>query len=864
MAEQERVLLPADVYPTRYDITLKPDLERFTFDGSETVDIEVKSATRRVVLHAAELEIHSVVLERDGVSREPEHIETNEEEDTVAFVFSEELEPGAARLAIEFTGQLNDKMHGFYRSVYRVDGEERIMAVTQFEATDARRAFPCWDEPARKAVFKVTLVVPEDRVAVSNMPPSAVETGDDGLKTVRFAETPVMSTYLLAFIVGEFDYVETQTKEGVTVRVYTPVGRREQGRFALDVAARTLSFFHEYFDIAYPLPKMDLLAIPDFAAGAMENWGAVTYRETAILVDPEESSAGTRQRVAIVVAHELAHQWFGNLVTMEWWTHLWLNEGFASWIEFLAVDHLFPEWDMWTQFVYTDFGRALSLDGLKSSHPIEVEVRDPKQISEIFDGISYSKGASVIRMLRAYIGAEPFRRGLQRYLGRHQYANATTEDLWQALAEESGKPVKQIMDTWTKQTGYPLVTVDVKQGEVELRQKRFFLSGVPERDDTSRWSVPLGIRTEAVEDTFRLVEDERATIGVGGSRGGWLKVNPDQTGFYRSNYSAELWDRLAAAVEEGELASATDRLGLENDAFALARAGYLDAGRPLALAPAYGNETHYTVWADLSENLRAYDILLSGHACHEAFRIFARSLYQTIYGSLGWDARPDESHLTKLLRPMVIGLLGRYGDPRVNAEALLRFDQGIRDATPVAPDLRAAVYGQVVESRGVEGYEAVLGIYREAELHEEKNRCLRALGCSGDPDVLRRTLEFALSDEVRGQDTPLAVAGVALNPLGRDLAWDFLREKWAEFDRRYGQGGFIIARIVSITTDDFTTLEKAAEVEAFFELHPAPAATRTVRQSLERIRSNALWLERDGEAIAKWLETYAPRPAEEV
>ena len=464
MAEQERVLLPDDVAPKRYDLTLKPDLERFTFDGSESVDVEVKTATRRIVVHATELEIHSAVLVRDGVSREPASIEANEEEETVAFVFGETLEPGPARLAIEFTGQLNDKMHGFYRGVYHQDGEKRIMAVTQFEATDARRAFPCWDEPAQKAVFAVTLVVPEDRVAVSNMPPSEVETGDDGLKTVRFADTPVMSTYLLAFIVGEFDYVETETKEGVTVRVYTPVGRREQGRFALDVAARTLSFFHEYFDIAYPLPKMDLLAIPDFAAGAMENWGAVTYRETAILVDPEESSAGTRQRVAIIVAHELAHQWFGNLVTMEWWTHLWLNEGFASWIEFLAVDHLFPEWDMWTQFVYSDFGRALSLDGLKSSHPIEIEVRDPKQISEIFDGISYSKGASVIRMLAAYLGADTFRSGLQRYLERHQYANATTEDLWQALAEESGKPVKQIMDTWTKQTGYPLLSVDASRG----------------------------------------------------------------------------------------------------------------------------------------------------------------------------------------------------------------------------------------------------------------------------------------------------------------------------------------------------------------------------------------------------------------
>ncbi|MDE0031708.1 MAG: M1 family metallopeptidase [Deltaproteobacteria bacterium] len=860
MAERERVLLPDDVSPKRYDLTLKPDLERFAFSGSEAVEIEIKAPTRRVVLHATELEIHSAALERDGATLEPVSIEANEEEETVAFVFGETLDPGPARLAIEFTGLLNDKMHGFYRGVYHQDGEKRTMAVTQFEATDARRAFPCWDEPAQKAVFAVTLVVPEDRVAVSNMPPTDVETGDDGLKTVRFADTPVMSTYLLAFVVGEFDYVETETTEGVTVRVYTPVGRREQGRFALDVAARTLSFFDEYFGIAYPLPKMDLLAIPDFAAGAMENWGAVTYRETAILVDPEESSAGTRQRVAIIVAHELAHQWFGNLVTMEWWTHLWLNEGFASWIEFLAVDHMFPEWDMWTQFVYSDFGRALSLDGLKSSHPIEIEVRDPKQISEIFDGISYSKGASVIRMLAAYLGADTFRSGLRRYLERHQYANATTEDLWQALAEESGKPVKQIMDTWTKQTGYPLLSVNMKQGEVELHQTRFFLSGVPDRDDTSRWSVPLGIRTEGGQDTFRVFEEERTTVDSGSGRREWLKVNPDQTGFYRSNYSAELWDRLAAAVGAGELPSATDRLGLQNDAFALARAGYLDPGRPLALASSYRNETDYTVWADLSENLRAYDILLSHRSCHESFRAYARSLYQTIHTSLGWDARPGESHLTKLLRPMVIGLLGRYGDPQVNAEALRRFDEGIRDATPVAPDLRMAVYGQVVESRGLEGYEAVLRVYREAELHEEKNRCLRALGCSTDLDLLRRTLDFSLSDEVRGQDTPLAVAGVAMNPLGRDLAWNFLREKWAEFDDRYGQGGFIIARIVSITTEDFTTLEKAAEVESFFESHPAPAATRTVRQSLERIRSNALWLERDGDAIAGWLDAYEPAP----
>ena len=846
----DEVRLPDDVCPKRYRITLKPDLERLTFSGNESVDIDVRVGTPRVVLHAAELEIRSVVLERDGVSCEPRRIETNEEEETVTLVFSRPLEPGGARLLIDFAGQLNDNMRGFYRSVYRVDGEERHMAVTQFEATDARRAFPCWDEPSLKAVFEVTLVVPEDRVAISNMPPSHTESGEGGLKTVRFAETPVMSTYLLAFIVGEFDHVETQTEEGVTVRVYTPVGRREQGRFALEVAARSLSFFHEYFGIAYPLPKMDLLAIPDFEAGAMENWGCVTYREITVLLDPEESSAATRQRVAIVVAHELAHQWFGNLVTMQWWTHLWLNEGFASWISYLAVDHLFPEWEIWQQFVFTDTAPAMVLDALNSSHPIEVDVHHPREISEIFDAISYSKGASVLRMLNAYLGGDTFRRGLQRYLRRHQFSNATTEDLWQALAEESGQRVKQVMDTWTKQTGYPLLSADSRQGEVKLRQARYSLDGAAHPDDTSRWSVPVGVRTEGKQDVFRLLEDAEASIGAGDA--GWVKLNPDQLGFYRTNYSSELWDRMAAAVETGAL-PATDRLGLENDAFALARAGYLGAPRALSLAMAYRGETDCTVWSDLTENLKAYDFLLAAQpAVHGLFRAFVRSLYGAIHERLGWDSPPDEDHLTRLLRAKVIDALRRYGHREVIGEALRRFDGGNGQGTTVAPDLRGTVYAAVVERRGADGYEAVLGIYRGAELHEEKIRALQALGSGAGPDLLWRALEFSLSAEVRSQDTPLALDGITANPFGRQAAWDFLRANWKEFYRRYGQG-FIIARIVSRITQNFTTPDHAREVRAFFDAHPAPAAARAVSQSIEQIEANARWLQRDGAAIEEWL-----------
>jgi len=855
MLENERVLLPSSVRPKKYQVSLTPDLEHHTFDGSELVELDVKSTTDRVVLHAAELEFHSVQLLQNGKQSGPARIDLDDKEETATLVFPEAVSVGAATLSVEFSGKLNDQMRGFYRSVYTLEGEERVMAVTQFESTDARRAFPCWDEPAVKAVFEVTLLVPADRVAISNMPADHTEINARGQKVVRFGATPVMSTYLLAFIVGELDVIETQTKDGVTVRVYTPVGKKEQGRFALDVAARTLSFFEDYFAIDYPLPKMDLIAISDFAAGAMENWGAVTYRETAILVDPEQSSAATRQRVAIVIAHELAHQWFGNLVTMEWWTHLWLNEGFASWIEYLAVDHLFPEWDIWTQFVFSDFGRALSLDSLKNSHPIEVEVRHPSEISEIFDAISYSKGASVIRMLAAYLGEGDFRRGLQVYLERNQYGNATTEDLWQALAEVSGKPVKNVMDTWTKQAGYPVVSVSATGNSLRLTQSRFFLSGKQDDADASQWSVPVSVmQANTDKKAFTLLEEQGLTVPMVIEQG-WTKVNPGQTGFYRTNYSGPLWDRIAVAIEEGAL-PATDRLGLESDAFALTRAGYLPTTRALSLATAYRNELDYTVWADLSSNLHAYDSLLSGEPYYELFRGFARDLYRPAYGRLGWDTEPGESHLTTMLRPMVIGNLGSYGDTEVATEACQRFDTASGQDDGLPPDLRSAVYGLVVENRGSEGYAQVLKLFRSADLHEEKTRCLRALGFGRDPDLLRQTLELSLSPEVRSQDTPLVVAGVAMNRFGRELAWQFVQDQWAEFDRRYGRGGFLIARIIALTTENFTTLEKAAEVEAFFESHPAPAAARTIRQSTERIRSNALWLERDREAIHEWLKAY--------
>jgi puromycin-sensitive aminopeptidase len=391
-----------------------------------------------------------------------------EEDEILVLEFAGELPLGEGVLAMRFNGTLNDQMRGFYRSKYEYKGETKNMAVTQFESVDARRCFPCWDEPSFKAKFKLTLEVPSELVALSNMP-IVNEKIAGPIKTVEYEESPVMSTYLVAIVVGLFDYIEGVTSEGNKVRVYTQVGKSNQGKFALDVGVKSLNLYKEFFDTPYPLPKLDMVAIPDFTNGAMENYGLVTYREIYLLFDEQSSSASTKQNVAITVAHELAHQWFGNLVTMEWWTHLWLNEGFATWMSYLAVDSFFPEWNIWTQFLDSTTS-ALKLDSLAESHPIEVEIHHASEIDSIFDSISYDKGASVIRMLQSYLGAERFQKALASYIKKYAYSNAKTEDLWAVLEEVSGEPVKNLMTTWTKKQGYPVIGVKLKGHDVELEQ----------------------------------------------------------------------------------------------------------------------------------------------------------------------------------------------------------------------------------------------------------------------------------------------------------------------------------------------------------------------------------------------------------
>ena len=856
--------LPTNVRPSGYTLTLEPYLDTFIFKGSETVEIELAEPTASIVLNSAEIEIQSASVTLPDGSIHDAAASFDEEKETVTLALEAEIPAGSAQLYLVFTGELNDKLRGFYRSSYTDhDGNQRWMAATQFESTDARRAFPCWDEPAVKATFDVTLIVPEDMEALSNTEPVSTTPTGDGRKAVRYAPTPVMSTYLLAFVVGDIACVQDRTTDGVLMRVWATRGNEDKGRFALETSMALLDYFHDYFGIPYPLSKLDHIALPDFAAGAMENWGAITYREVALLVDPENSSAGTREVVAAIVSHEMAHQWFGNLVTMEWWDDLWLNESFASWMGDKAVDHLHPEWEMWTQFLTHDTSDALNLDGLRNSHPIEQEVNNPAEIGQLFDAISYSKGGSILRMLEHYLGADIFKAGLQIYIDRHRYANARTTDLWNALGEASGQPVAAIMESWTSQTGYPVLDVSVSRpGEkidAALSQSRFLYDAALETDgaDTTVWKVPVTARTASNAEPVRvLMEEPDSALSLKpashGSGDEWIKINPGQSGFYRVMYSDEELNRLKAPVRNLTL-PAQDRLGLQSDAYALAKAGHISAVTFLDFAEAYSNETDPSVAGDLAASLNALDNLLSDEEFHTAYQAFGRSIFKPIGDRIGWAARSTEGHRESLLRSTALGQLGRFEDDDTLSEASLRFSAYVDDPANLPADLRSVTFSMSAKRGDNSLYDTMWDLEKAATLHEEKMRFLGALCSFQDQALLQTTLERSLEDEhVRSQDTIRVMVFVASNRHGRELAWQFLKDNWDEFDRRYGEGGFALMRLVGISSL-FTTEEKRQEVIEFFDAHPVPAADRTIRQGLERMEINIAWLDRNREELDRWL-----------
>ncbi len=890
----DKELLPTAVTPEHYDLHLTPDLVGFAYDGALEVRLRVNEPTDAITFHAKDLKVSSgIVVDAAGAERTnpggPDVLYGEKAQETCTVALARPLVAADVGseivLKLRFTGELNDKMAGFYRSAYPApdgSGETRHLAVTQFEPTDARRCFPCWDEPALKATFGMTLTVPADRVALSNMPEKAIEKHSDesGLKTVTFETTPVMSTYLLAFCVGEFDCVERTTPEGVAVRCWTPVGKKEQGRFALDTAVGSLSFFGEYFASPYPLPKMDMVAVPDFSAGAMENWGLVVYRASLMLFEEGKTPINAKQRIGYVVGHELAHQWFGNLVTMEWWSQLWLNEGFATWVGWRAMDELYPEWSVWSQFLVNEQSMGLGLDSLRNSHPVEVPIASASQVNEIFDAISYSKGSCVIRMLESHLGEETFREGMRRYVKKHQFANAGTKDLWAALSDASNEDVAGLMSCWTAQTGFPILIVDEAPGggeegsprKVEVRQKRYLASGpdsltaeeaavtwkVPLRADASFADVP-GV-LDAASGVFSLETTETSADASEELKP--FKLNLGQSGFYRVAYSETfVTNTLVPAIPS---MAEVDRVGLVSDAFACGAAGYAETTAALELLSAYRDrETSYVVWSDISAGVGALHSAFfeQPEPVREALRAFAADLFAPLVARLGWEPSASESespdaYQTGLLRQLAVSRALAYEHGPSVAEAKTRFDAYVAgDQAAIPPDLKGAVFASALRQGGEAEMETLRRLYSEAESQLEEALILGAMGAGKTAALVESALDFNMSDAVRKQDGAAIVGSAAGTRVGKRVVWDWVRANWDAVEAKFGGGGVSsgLTRIIGASCSGLASEEDALAIEAFYLPKKIEGAERTVSQAAEAVRARAARLERDAEDVAKWL-----------
>ncbi|XP_062198704.1 aminopeptidase M1-C-like [Phragmites australis] len=841
--------LPRFASPRRYDLRLRPDLVALTFTGTAAVAVAVSAPTRFLVLNAAYLSVDRVSIRFRDLA--PNEVAFFEDDEILVLGFAKVLPLGEGVLSMKFNGTLNDQMRGFYRSKYQYKGKMKNMAVTQFESVDARRCFPCWDEPAFKAKFKLTLDVPSELVALSNMP-VANQTVAGPIKTIRYEESPLMSTYLVAIVVGLFDYIEGVTSEGTKVRVYTQVGKSNQGKFALDVGVKSLHLYKDYFGTPYPLPKLDMVAIPDFAAGAMENYGLVTFREVALLFDEQSSSESSKQNIAITVAHELAHQWFGNLVTMEWWTHLWLNEGFATWMSHLAVDSFFPQWNIWAQFL-DDTTAGLNLDSLAESHPIEVEIHRASEVDEIFDAISYDKGASIIRMLQNYLGAERFQKALASYIRKYAYSNAKTEDLWAVLEEKTGEPVKNLMTTWTKQQGYPVINAKLKGNYLELEQTQFLLDG---SSGPGMWIVPITsvcgsydmqkkilLKGKSDKLYIRDIASQCGNREKGGNF--WIKFNINQTGFYRVQYDDKLAAALQNALQTKKL-SLMDKIGIVEDSHALCMASKQTLTSLLRLLYAYRGEADYGVLSHIntvSLSVAKISVDASPGLTGDIKQLLIKLLLPPAV-KLGWDPKDSESHLDALLRPVLLVALVKLGHDKTINEGVRRFRIFVHDrkTSLLPPDTRKAAYLAVMQNvtnSNRSAYNDLLKVYRESDEAEEKGRVLGALCSCKDKNIVLESLNFLFTNEVRNQDAYYVLQGIGVET--RETAWVWLKGNWDPISKKFGDaqvGGFI-RYVVTL----FTSNEKATEFSRFFATRKKPEFERTLKQSLENVRIRARWIQ---------------------
>ena len=849
--------LPRTAVPSRYDIRLEPDLTTLTFRGQQTVALEVTETISEVVLNAIELVIDSASLENDRGETIRATAALDEGTERCRLALASPAARGRWRLRLAFRGTLNDKLRGFYRSVYKdPSGVSRTMAATQFEATDARRAFPCWDEPSFKAVFAVTLAIDPALTVVSN---TAIvsETLENGRKVVRFADSIVMSTYLVAFVVGELEATEPATVGRTRLQIWCVPGKKRLARFGQEISAASLAFFEDYYGLPYPGDKLDLIAIPDFAAGAMENLGAITFRETALLVDETAASHAELERVADVVAHENAHMWFGDLVTMTWWNGIWLNEAFATFMEMLAVDAWKPEWQRWTTFGVSR-AAALSLDGLHSTRPIEFPVTSPRDADAMFDVLTYEKGASVLRMLEQYLGAVTFREGVRDYLRTHRFANADTGDLWAALGRSAQQPIPAVMDGWIFRPGYPVVTVSRDQGgHLVLAQQRFNYLREPLPPATAEpeqpWQVPVQLRVYAggqpVEERVLLSEREaRLRAGAGAEA---IVVNAGGHGFYRVRYAPDLLDALLKRLET---LAPIERFNLVNDAWALAVAGLMPLTAYLDLTARFRGERDRNVWSVLTASLYALNRVVEP-GDRRRLEALVRDRAMPTFTALGWTPRAGEDELTRQLRGDLVRAIGVLGnDPGVQARATELYRAHVADPGAVDPNVLPALIAVLAYAGDAARYDEFLRRFRAATTPQEEQRYLYALAGFHDPALARQTLERLINGEVRTQDAPFVARGMLMSVDTREIAWEFVKAHWDTMDRLYPKHGM---RRLAEGVTGLATPELEADVRRFFDARKPQFGGKVLAQYLEQLHVAVTLRRREGAALSGYLAKFA-------
>jgi len=842
--------LPETARPVNYNLTFTPDLDSAKFEGNETITVRVLKPTSEITLNAVDIDFHEVTITAGG-STQKASVTPQKEKEMVVLSVEKQLAAGPATIHITYTGILNNEMRGLYLGK---DDQGRKYAATQFESTDARRAYPSFDEPDYKATFDISAVADKGQVAISNYKAISDTPGPGDKHTVKFATTAKMSSYLAALVVGNFEYVEGSV-DGIPIRVYSTPGKKEMGKFALESAEHIVSYMDKYFGMKYPYGKLDLVGLPDFSAGAMENVGCITFREVILLIDEKDGSVDLKKTIASVTSHEIAHMWFGDMVTMKWWDDVWLNEGFATWMANKPLEKWKPEWNFALDDV-SGTGGTLNVDALDSTRPIHQAAETPAQIQELFDGIAYGKAASVLRMLEAYLGEETFRAGVNAYLKQHQYANATAEDFWSAQAQTSKKPVDKIMPTWVKQAGEPIVNVKAQclgnSTNVHLSQQRYYFDRVKfDSPNDQLWQIPICMKGSATGNgasKCELLTKKEETFTLPGCSN-WVLANAGATGYYREGYQPDAVRALANDAET-KLTPA-ERIALQNDIWASVRVGREPVGDYLAFAQGLQSDRNRAVLEDVLGRLNYIGQYVVNDSDRDSFRAWMRQYASPIMKEVGWEPKAGESDEQRTLRSRVFTSLGQDGrDPEALAQGRKVAEKALADPSSVDPQLAGSAFAVAAVNGDADFYDKLMAGLKSPKSPEQYYQYFYTLPQFTDQKLLQRTLEYAISPDVRSQDALGLVSNVLGNPDGEKLAWDFILQHWAEVEK--AGGPFASAEVVNATSS-FCDAGMRDQVTEFFSAHKIAAAERTYKQSIERINNCIDLRSQQQTQLASWL-----------